>query len=162
LITPMYYSTQDTLTPTKVGAYSLVLHVALNIVLLFGFGRYLWNASPALASSLAAYFNFAALFVIFRGRYGSLGSAAIFNALGKMALCAVAMSAVCFAAVKYSHLVTLQHFLAKAAWLTGIIVVSVGSYFALAWVLRCEELPELFLLLRRVEPTATAGSLDVA
>jgi putative peptidoglycan lipid II flippase len=162
LITPMYYSTQDTLTPTKVGAYSLVLHVALNIVLLFGFGRYLWNASPALASSLAAYFNFAALFVIFRGRYGSLGSAAIFNALGKMALCAVAMSAVCFAAVKYSHLATLQHFLAKAAWLTGIIVVSVGSYFALAWVLRCEELPELFLLLRRVEPTATAGSLDVA
>jgi putative peptidoglycan lipid II flippase len=162
LITPMYYSTQDTLTPTKVGAYSLVLHVALNIVLLFGFGRYLWNASPALASSLAAYFNFAALFVIFRGRYGSLGSAAIFNALGKMALCAVAMSAVCFAAVKFSHLATLQHFLAKAAWLTGIIVVSVGIYFGLAWALRCEELPELFLLLRRAEPTAVTGSLDVS
>jgi putative peptidoglycan lipid II flippase len=162
LITPMYYSTQDTLTPTKVGAYSLVLHVALNIVLLFGFGRYLWNASPALASSLAAYFNFAALFVIFRGRYGSLGSAAIFNALGKMALCAVAMSAVCFAAVKFSHLATLQDFLAKAAWLTGIIVVSVGIYFGLAWALRCEELPELFLLLRRAEPTAVTGSLDVS
>ncbi|HXN28205.1 MAG TPA: murein biosynthesis integral membrane protein MurJ [Candidatus Acidoferrales bacterium] len=162
LITPMYYSTQDTLTPTKVGAYSLVLHVALNIVLLFGFGRYLWNASPALASSLAAYFNFAALFVIFRGRYGSLGSAAIFNALGKMALCAVAMSAVCFAAVKFSHLATLQHFLAKAAWLIGIMVVSVGIYFALAWALRCEELPELFLLLRRAQPTAATGSLDVA
>ncbi len=83
---------------------SLVLHVALNFVLLFGFGRYLWNASPALASSLAAYFNFAALFLIFRGRYGSLGAAAIFSSLGKMALCAVAMSAVCFAALKYSHL----------------------------------------------------------
>jgi putative peptidoglycan lipid II flippase len=162
LITPMYYSTQDTLTPTKVGAYSLVLHVALNIVLLFGFGRYLWNASPALASSLAAYFNFAALIVIFRGRYGSLGSAAIFTALGKMALCAGAMSAVCFAAVKFSHLVTLQHFLTKAAWLTGIMVVSVGIYFGLAWALRCEELPELFLLLGRAEPTAVRGSLDVA
>jgi putative peptidoglycan lipid II flippase len=162
LITPMYYSTQDTLTPTKVGAYSLVLHVALNIVLLFGFGRYLWNASPALASSLAAYFNFAVLFVIFRGRYGSLGAAAIFSALGKMAFCAVAMSAVCFAAVQVSHLATLQHFLAKAAWLTGIIVVSVGIYFGLAWALRCEELPELFLLLRRAEPTAATGSLDVS
>jgi putative peptidoglycan lipid II flippase len=162
LITPMYYSTQDTLTPTKVGAYSLVLHVALNIVLLFGFGRYLWNASPALASSLAAYFNFAVLFVIFRGRYGSLGAAAIFSALGKMAFCAVAMSAVCFAAVQVSHLATLQHFLAKAAWLTGIIVVSVGIYFGLAWALRCEELPELFLLLRRAVPTAATGSLDVS
>jgi putative peptidoglycan lipid II flippase len=162
LITPMYYSTQDTLTPTRVGVYSLVLHVALNFVLLFGFGRYLWNASPALASSLAAYFNFAALFIVFRGRYGRLGGSAIFNSLGKMALCAVAMSAVCFAAVRYSHLASLQHFLAKAAWLTGIIAVSVGIYFGLAWVLRCEELPELFLLLRRAEPSAATGGLEVS
>jgi putative peptidoglycan lipid II flippase len=162
LITPMYYSTQDTLTPTKVGAYSLVLHVALNFILLFGFGRYLWNASPALASSLAAYFNFAALFIVFRGRYGGLGASAILNSLGKMALCAVAMSAVCFAAVKYSHLATLEHFLAKAAWLTGIIAVSAGIYFGLAWVLRCEELPELFLLLRRAEPTAATSGLEVS
>jgi putative peptidoglycan lipid II flippase len=162
LITPMYYSTQDTLTPTRVGVYSLVLHVALNFVLLFGFGRYLWNASPALASSLAAYFNFAALFIVFRGRYGRLGGSAIFNSLGKMALCAVAMSAVCFAAVRYSHLASLEHFLAKAAWLTGIIAVSVGMYFGLAWVLRCEELPELFLLLRRAEPTAATGGLEVS
>jgi len=162
LITPMYYSTQDTVTPTKVGAYSLALHVALNFVLLFVFGRYLWNASPALASSLAAYFNFGALFLIFRGRYGRLGASAIFNSLGKMALCAVAMSAVCFVAVKYSHLVTAEHFLTKAAWLTGIIVVSAGIYFGLARALRCEELPELFLLLRRAEPSLAPSGLDVA
>jgi putative peptidoglycan lipid II flippase len=162
LITPMYYSTQDTVTPTKVGAYSLALHVALNFVLLFVFGRYLWNASPALASSLAAYFNFGVLFLVFRGRYGRLGASAIFNSLGKMALCAVAMSAVCFVAVKYSHLATAEHFLTKAAWLTGIIVVSAGIYFGLAWALRCEELPELFLLLRRAEPSLASSGLDVA
>jgi putative peptidoglycan lipid II flippase len=162
LITPMYYSTQDTLTPTKVGAYSLVLHVALNFVLLFGFGRALWNASPALASTLAAYFNFGALFVVFRGRYGRLGALAIFNSLGKMALCAVAMSAVCFAAVKYSHLASVQHLLAKGAWLTGIIAVSVGIYFGLAWALHCEELPELFLLLRRAEPSAATAALELS
>jgi putative peptidoglycan lipid II flippase len=162
LITPMYYSTQDTLTPTKVGACAVVLHVALNIILLFGFGRYLWNASPALASSLAAYFNFAALFLIFRGRYGSLGAAAIFSSLGKMALCAAAMCATCFVALKYSHLAALEHFLAKAAWLAAIIIVSSGIYFALAWALRCEELPELFLLLRRAEPSTATGALDVS
>jgi putative peptidoglycan lipid II flippase len=87
LIAPMYYSTHDTMTPTKVGIYTLGLHIALNVVLLFAFGRYLWNASPALASSIAAYFNFAALFVIFRGRYGSLGARAILASLGKMAAC---------------------------------------------------------------------------
>jgi putative peptidoglycan lipid II flippase len=162
LITPMYYSTRDTLTPTKVGAYSLVLHVALNIVLLFGFGRYLWNASPALASSLAAYFNFAALFVIFRGRYGRLGARAIFNSLGKMVFCAVVMSATCFAALKFSHLATAEHFLAKAAGLVAIIAASSGIYFGLAWALRCEELPELFLLLRHAEPNAATGALDLS
>src|ERR1700740_338754 len=77
LITPMYSSTQDTLTPTKVGAYALGLHLTLNVVLLYGFGRFLWNASPALASSLAAYFNFGALFLIFRGRHGALGTRAV-------------------------------------------------------------------------------------
>jgi peptidoglycan biosynthesis protein MviN/MurJ (putative lipid II flippase) len=131
-------------------------------VLLFGFGRYLWNASPALASSLAAYFNFAALFLIFRGRYGSLGSTAIFSSLGKMVLCAVAMSGACFAALKYSHLAALEHFLAKGAWLAAIIIVSSGIYFALAWALRCEELPELLLLLRSAEPSPAAGTLDVS
>jgi putative peptidoglycan lipid II flippase len=162
LITPMYYSTHDTLTPTKVGAYALLLHVALNFVLLFGFGRYLWNASPALASSLAAYFNFAALFLIFRGRYGRLGASKIVRSLGKMLSCAVAMSAVCFAALKYSHMVAAEHFLVKAAWLVGIIAVSSGIYFGLARALRCEELPELFLLLRRAEPGVAASGLDVS
>jgi len=162
LITPMYYSTQDTLTPAKVGACAVVLHVALNIILLFGFGRYLWNASPALASSLAAYFNFAALFLIILRRYGSLGATAIFSSLGKMVLCAAAMSVACFAALKYSHLATLEHFLAKAAWLIAIIAISSGIYFALARALRCEELPELFLLLRRAEPSVATGALDVS
>ena len=97
LITPMYYSTQDTMTPAKVGAYALALHLLLNFILLFAFGRFLWNASPALASSLAAYFNFAALFLVFRGRYGALGARAILGSLAKMAACAVAMAAVCLA-----------------------------------------------------------------
>jgi hypothetical protein len=37
----------------------------------------------------------------------------------------------------------------------------VGVYFALANLLRCEELPELFLLLRRPEPEAVGLGIDV-
>jgi putative peptidoglycan lipid II flippase len=161
LITPMYYSTHDTMTPTKVGIYTLALHVGLNVVLLFAFGRYLWNASPALASSIAAYFNFAALFVIFRGRYGSLGARAILGSLGKMVICAVAMAAVCSAALRYSHFASVERFGARAGLLFGTIAVSTGIYFLLAKLLRCEELPELFLLLRRTEPEAVTLGVDV-
>jgi putative peptidoglycan lipid II flippase len=161
LITPMYYSTHDTMTPTKVGIYTLGLHVALNVILLLAFGRYLWNASPALASSIAAYFNFAALFVIFRGRYGPMGAQAIFASLGKMAVCAAAMAAACFAALRYSNFAAVVHFGGRAALLFAMIAVSVGIYFALAMLLHCEELPELFLLLRRPEPEAVTLGVDV-
>ena len=161
LIAPMYYSTHDTLTPTKVGIYTLGLHIALNVVLLFAFGRYLWNASPALASSIAAYFNFAALFVIFRGRYGRMGARAILLSLGKMAVCAVAMAAACFAALRYSNIASVENFGARAGLLFAMIAVSTGIYFVLARLLRCEELPELFLLLRRPEPEAVTLGVDV-
>jgi putative peptidoglycan lipid II flippase len=160
LITPMYYSTHDTMTPTKVGAYALGLHLVLNIVLLYGFGRYLWNASPALASSLAAYFNFAVLFLIFRGRYGRLGARVIVGSLAKMAICAVAMAAVCIAALRYSNFAAGEHFLLRAGLLAGMIIASTAIYFGVAWLLHCEELPELFLLLRRAEPGVAAAGLD--
>ena len=161
LITPMYYSTHDTLTPTKVGIYSLALHILLNVFLLFAFGRYLWNASPALASSLSAYFNFAALFVIFRGRYGRLGAAAILSSLSKMIVCAAAMAAACYAALRFAHFESIEHFASQAAMLVAMMALSVGVYFALAKLLRCEELPELFLLLRRPDPEAAALGIDV-
>lgn len=161
LITPMYYSTQDTMTPTKVGAYALGLHLTLNVVLLYVFGRYLWNASPALASSLAAYFNFGALFLIFRDRHGALGTRAVLGSLAKTTTCAMAMALACFAALKYSHFATREHLLSRAALLFAMIAVSTGIYFGVAWLLRCEELPELFLLLRRAEPEVAATGLDV-
>jgi putative peptidoglycan lipid II flippase len=97
LITPMYYSAQDTATPARVGAYALGVNVVLNAAfLLFAF-RYLSNGSPALASSLAAYFDFALLFFFFRKRYGSLGFRGVAASLGKMGLCAVAMAAITYA-----------------------------------------------------------------
>jgi putative peptidoglycan lipid II flippase len=156
LITPMYYSTHDTMTPARVGFYALGINVVLNAAFLFFLFRYLSNGTPALASSLAAYFNFILLFVIFRKRYGSLGATQIATSVGKMVACAAAMAAVCFAALRYSNFGAIQHVLTQAGMLAAMIAVSVAAYFALAWVLRCEELPEFLLLLRRAEPAVVA------
>jgi len=42
-----------------------------------------------------------------------------------------------------------------------MIVVAVGVYFTFARLLRCEELPEVWLLLRRREPVdVTAAALE--
>jgi putative peptidoglycan lipid II flippase len=156
LITPMYYSTHDTMTPTRVGVYSLCLHIVLNAVLLFAFSRFLWNASPALASSLAAYFNFALLFYIFRGRYGAMGARGIIGSVSKIAICAAVMAGACFAALRYSDFANMGHVLSQAGLLAAMILGSIAVYFGVAWILRCEELPELFLMLRRAEPGAVS------
>jgi putative peptidoglycan lipid II flippase len=156
LITPMYYSAQDTATPARVGAYALGANVCLNAVfLLFAF-RYLSNGSPALASSLAAYFNFAALFFFFRKRFGALGFRAVAASLGKMAICAAAMGVAIYAALQLAHFAAVGHLLARAALLAGIISGAVAVYVGVAWVLQCEELSEFVLLVRRTDP-ALAG-----
>jgi len=158
LITPMYYSAQDTLTPARVGAYALGMNIGLNAVFLIFFFRTLSNGGPALASSLAAYFNFAALFLLFRKRYGRMGARAISGSLGKIGVCAAAMAAVSYAALRFSHWTVAQHLVVQAGILAAIVLVSAAAYFGLAWLLRCEELSEFFLLLRRAEPVeASAG-----
>jgi len=151
IITPMYYSTQDTQTPARIGFYSLVLNIALNVLFLMFLFRYLLNGSPALASSVAAYFNFMTLFVLFRRRYGSLGGRGLAASLSKMALCAGAMAAVCLAVLKVSNFSALPHMISQVGWLSGIIVISFAIYLGAARLLRCEELAELSQLFRRAE-----------
>lgn len=152
LISPMYFSTHDTLTPARIGAWALGINIALNTVFLLVFFRALSNGSPALASSLAAYFNFAALFWIFRKRYGRLGTRGLLRALARMAVCAAAMAAACLVVIRYSRFAAATHFLSQAAWLAAMILIPAGIYFAVARILRSEELAELVLLLRRREP----------
>ncbi|HWF37785.1 MAG TPA: murein biosynthesis integral membrane protein MurJ [Candidatus Acidoferrales bacterium] len=154
LISPMYYSVKDTATPAKIGAYALVCNVILNAAfLLFAF-RYLSNGSPALASSLAAYFNFVLLFVFFRKRYGGLGTRDLAGPIAKMAACATAMAAMSYAVLRLSGFAEIRHVAAQAGMLAAMIGASVGVYFGVAWLLRCEELAEFLSMLRRAEPGA--------
>jgi len=150
-ITTMYYSTQDTMTPARVGAYALGLNIVFNAIFLLLFFRVLSNGSPALASSLAAYFNFGALLYLFRKKYGRLGVRAIAGSLGRIAICASAMGGVCYAGFRVAHLAADRPLLSQIGMVTAVVIASVASYFAAARLLRCEELSEFFLLLRRGE-----------
>jgi putative peptidoglycan lipid II flippase len=159
LIAPMYYSTHDTATPARTGAYALGLNIALNAIFLLFFFRALSNGSPALASSIAAYFNFGALFFLFRKRYGRLGARGLLQSLCKIAACAAGMGLAAYAALRFSDFESARTVLMQIGLLAGIIAAAVAAYFALAWLLRCEELGEFFLLLRRSEP-ATASAVE--
>jgi putative peptidoglycan lipid II flippase len=164
LVTPMYYSAQDAMTPARVAAWTLGLNVAMNAVFLLWLFRYLSNGGPALASSLAAYFNVSVLYMIFRRRFGRLGAPGTWKAIGKMAASAAVMGLLLAAAMRVLQFESgPQLLLRQAAWLVSIIGVSVAAYFGCARLLRCDELGELLLLLRRTGPAsaASAAGLDI-
>jgi putative peptidoglycan lipid II flippase len=159
LIAPMYYSTQDTATPARTGACALGLNIVLNAFFLLFFFRTLSNGSPALASSIAAYFNFGALFLLFRKRYGRLGARGLLQSFWKIAVSAAGMGIAAYAALRVSHFAEARHLIVQVGLLAGTIGAAVAAYFALAWLLRCEELGDFFLLLRRTKP-ATAPVVE--
>jgi putative peptidoglycan lipid II flippase len=160
MVTPMYYSVQDTMTPVWVGACALGVNIALNTALLLFFFRYLTNGGPALASSLAAYFNFLLLFWIFRERYGQLGARGLAGSLAKVAVCAAAMAAAASLGLRLTHFAGMTHVLEQAGALAGMIGVSVGVYFGVAWLLRCRELGEFLLLFRRGEAVYEGPAIE--
>jgi len=156
LITPMYYSTQDTRTPARIGAWMLAANVALNALFLAFSYKQISNGSPALASSICAYLNFAVLFFIFRARHGRLGARNIARSVAKIAACTMAMAAVAFAGeLLWRHqAVSLHPLTVRVAALCGLIITAVAVYLGLARLLRCQELNEFVLLLRRAQPGA--------
>jgi putative peptidoglycan lipid II flippase len=158
LILPMFYATHDSATPTKIGVYVMLFHVLLNGVLLIWFARYLWNGGPALASSLSAYLNFAGLFVVFRRRYGALGGHAVVRSIAKMVVCAAAMAIACVWALRHFPFELDANIASQALRLATMIAVATTIYFVCARLLRCEELPEMGMLLAKATPDALAAT----
>jgi len=144
LIVPAFYSTQDTRTPVRVAAYTLALNFALNTLFLEFFFRRFQNGGPALATSLAGYFNFLMLFVIFRLRFGRLGTLEILGSLGKISLCSGLMGGLTWVALKVSHFTSYQRFFPQLVLFTALILGAAVVYLALAWAFRCPEIDEVY------------------
>ncbi len=144
LIVPAFYSTQDTRTPVRVAVLAMLANVLLNVIFLFYFFAKLKNGGPALASALAGYFNVFTLFVIFRLRFGRLGTRDIAASLAKIAVCAGAMGVVCWGTLRYSHFDSIEHFLPRLAVFVALIGSATLTYLGLAWAMRCAEIGEVY------------------
>src|SRR5437763_6510177 len=96
LVVPAFCSTQGTKTPVVVASISLVINIVLNILFLEVFFRRVQNGGPALATALATFFDFFALLIIFRLRYGSMGIMEVVRSFAKISLCAGIMGVACW------------------------------------------------------------------
>jgi putative peptidoglycan lipid II flippase len=144
LIVPAFYSTQDTQTPVRVAVITMLVNVLLNVIFLFYFFSKLKNGGPALASALAGYFNVFTLFVIFRLRFGRLGTREIAASLSKIAVCAGAMGVVCWGTLRYSQFDSIEHFLPRLLVFIALIGSATLAYLGVAWALRCAEISEVY------------------
>jgi putative peptidoglycan lipid II flippase len=87
IIVPAFYSLQDTKTPAKIGIYSMILNIVLNLILMGP----LQHGGLALATSLSALFNAVLLTYFLRKRLGLLGGKKILQATIKMGISATTM-----------------------------------------------------------------------
>ncbi|SVE20456.1 uncharacterized protein METZ01_LOCUS473310, partial [marine metagenome] len=143
VIVPAFYSLQDTKTPAKVGIYSMLLNVILNIVLMGPLN----HGGLALATSIAALFNVTLLIHLLRKRVGLMGGRKILLSMIKLLF----VSGVMGLAVYYFNETFFDpssQLLAKTFMLLADILIGVFIYTILSRLIQNEELTFLIELAR--------------
>jgi putative peptidoglycan lipid II flippase len=157
LVVPAFYSTADTKTPVIVATISLALNIVLNIVFLEFFFRRVQNGGPALATAIASFFDFFALFLIFRFRHGSMGTWEVFRSFGKIFVCAGIMGVGCWFGNYYTAFTVHSRFLVQLMVFSGLIAGATALYLGLAWLFRCSEIHEVYGIATRRPAAAGNG-----
>lgn len=158
LIVPAFYSAHDTRTPATIAAYSVGLNAILNVLCLVVFFSVFGNGGPALATVVSAYFNFFALFAVFRIRFGRMRVLEVLLSMARIGLCSGLMGAACWVALRVSDFGSYQEFLPRLAVLTALVMGSVGTYLGLGWIFRAPEIGEVYGIVRQQESEPMAAS----
>jgi len=137
-----FYATEDTTTPVRIAALALVA----NVVLCFLLVGPLRQGGLALATSLASYLNLVVLYWVFRRRLGGVDEGRLALSVGRTLAAAVGMGLACWWLAGKLNLMEVSSFARLAGGCLGTIALGAAVYLGLAWVLRAEELGEVYTL----------------
>jgi hypothetical protein len=118
------------------------------------------NGGPALATALATFFDFFALFIIFRLRYGPLGTMDILRSSAKIFLAAAIMGVACWFGNYYTGFTIHSRFIVQFLVFTALIIGATAIYLALAWLFRCHEIEEVYGIATRRSAGAGNGYVE--
>jgi putative peptidoglycan lipid II flippase len=154
-----FYATQNTATPVRIAALALVA----NVVLCFLLVGPLRQGGLALATSLASYLNLVVLYWVFRRRLGAVDETRLARSVGRTLAASVVMGLACWWVAEELNLLAVSSFALLAAGCLGTIAFGVVIYLGLAWVLRAEELGEVYTLVtgRRDKAAPASASATV-
>ncbi len=134
-----FYAMQDTKTPVKIAAFSLVVNIFLSIVLMFRFKV----GGLALANSISGILNAVLLFIVLRRRIGTLHEKSLLASLVKIFIASLLMGIFVFWLHGYLRLV----FFSGAIWHSALSLLfsicgAVIFYLLACYGLRIKELKE--------------------
>jgi putative peptidoglycan lipid II flippase len=140
LVAPAFYALGDSRTPMVVSIASVLVNgiAAFAMVRLAGFG----HAGLALTTSVVSTFSALALLILLRSKVGRLQGREILIGLGKIAVAAALMGAVCRGVVVGSHALLHIPALARIADVAIGVPAGMASFYAIAAALRVPELAD--------------------
>jgi len=136
LITMSYFALNDTKTPVKIGAYILLLNVALDLILV----RYLAHSGLALATSVAAILNMIVLLKILQDKIGDieLKSHALF--LVKIVISSIFLGITCVVISNYlGGILDLNDKYNQIIQVTASVFSGSLVYFIISYILGVKE-----------------------
>ena len=131
ILVSAFYSMHDTMTPVKIAAASLVLNLILNLALM----RPLKVGGLALATSISAFFNFIALYILLKKRLGDFGTGVILNSFLKVTLASLVMACVLEVSLAYFPRCNI-------AMLLIDIAIGIAAFVGACYILNVKELKD--------------------
>ena len=136
ILATSFYSMNNTVTPVKVAACSLVINIVFNLILMWP----LKIGGLALATSISATFNFIALFIILRKKLGGLEEKRMFISILKIILASALMGGICYLlAGKVLKDLAGLNILSNITRLVSVTGVGIVVFLAISFLLGMEE-----------------------
>ena len=138
-----FYALQDTKTPVRAATASIVVNIVCGLI----FMRAMGHAGLALATTVAAAVNVALLFLAMRVKLGALGMTGISVAAAKAVGCSLVM---CAGISLLRPQVAGGEALSTVSTAAGLgLSIAVGAilYFAMAFLVRCDEMKALIKMI---------------
>ncbi len=148
VLAPAFYALGKRHTPMMVSFLSIAVNYALNQYFTFHLG---WgHKGLAFSTGLVALTNFALLYALMHRQVHRLETRQMTATLAKLAVAGAALAAVCWAALHWALPLAAGTVLpVRAGALLATIAVAGAVFFAVAYLLRIEELDDVAALVRR-------------
>jgi len=148
VLQPAFYAIEKRWFPMIASLIALVVNIGCNYAFVFIFK---WgHESLALTTSIVACLNFIFLYAAMTRYAGDIGTGGLVKAFVKTGVATAVMAGVCYVGNRFVFAdVGGMALVEKAAWLGGVMAVAAGAYFAVAILLRVEEMQDVVAMVRR-------------